>query len=216
MVMRQELENYRYIIWDWNGTLLDDVWLCVETINSLLREYGLAEVDEEKYQENFDFPVRGYYEHLGFDFEKLSFEKIAVDFIERYYARLNECKMHPDAMGTLGHFQQAGCRQSVLSATKQTQLEHCVDHFGLRGYFERLMGLDNHYAASKVDEGKLLVADLDLPRKDILYIGDTLHDHEVAEEMGVDCVLIAQGHHHADRLAQCGCRVFNSLRALFE
>lgn len=213
--MKDRLASYRHIIWDWNGTLLDDSWLCVETINSLLSEEGLATVDAEQYSREFDFPVRGYYERLGFDFSRLSFETVAVAFIERYYRRLGECRLHPSAAETLDFFHSRGHTQSVLSATEQDRLGECIRHFDLERYFSALVGLDNHYAHSKLECGRAFVETLDIPRREILYIGDTLHDHHVACEMGVDCVLIPGGHHSYERLVNGGARVFESLEALF-
>ena len=59
--------RYKHIIWDWNGTLLDDTWLCVEGINQALIKRNLTPISEDRYREVFTFPVRDYYKKLGFD-----------------------------------------------------------------------------------------------------------------------------------------------------
>ena len=77
-----------------------------------------------------------------------------------------------------------------------------------------MTGLDNIYAHSKTELGRAWVAELGIPAGDILLIGDTLHDLEVARELGVDCVLVAAGHHPADRLRRATDRVLDNLRDL--
>ena len=60
--------KYKHILWDWNGTLLDDMWLCVESLNRILKKRERPPLDEKTYKETFSFPVKKYYETLGFDF----------------------------------------------------------------------------------------------------------------------------------------------------
>ena len=68
------MKKYRYIFWDWNGTLLDDVWLCVDIINYMLIKRGKSEITQSQYREIFDFSVKGYYKKAGFDFKTEPFE----------------------------------------------------------------------------------------------------------------------------------------------
>jgi len=68
------------IIWDWNGTLLNDVDICVESINILLSERGHKPLSKSLYREIFTFPVKAYYELAGFDFTNESFDfEVAED-----------------------------------------------------------------------------------------------------------------------------------------
>ena len=60
----------KYIIWDWNGTLIDDAWLFVEIMNEELKERMLPQINIQDYRQHFTFPVKKYYERLGFDFQK--------------------------------------------------------------------------------------------------------------------------------------------------
>ena len=184
---------YRHVIWDWNGTLLDDLDLCIDIMNGLLRRRGLPRMDRARYHAVFDFPVHAYYERLGFDFRRDPFEELSVEFIAGYEARRHEGRLQPGAREVLAALQAAGVPQSVLSAYRGETLREIVGHFGLTPFFVRLTGLDNIYAHSKTELGRAWVAELGLPGSDILMIGDTLHDLEVAEALGVDCVLVATG-----------------------
>jgi phosphoglycolate phosphatase len=80
--MKNPFFSYRHIIWDWNGTLLDDKWLCIESINLVLKARDLQPIDEERYSRIFRFPVKDYYKEVGFDFSTEPFERPAMEFIK--------------------------------------------------------------------------------------------------------------------------------------
>ena len=206
--------RYRHIIWDWNGTLLDDLDLSIDIMNGLLGRRSLPLLDRARYHRLFGFPVRDYYERLGFDFARDSFEQLGVEFISAYDARRWECRLQPGAETTLESLQAAGLTQSILSAYSQDTLREIVGHFGLTPRFKRILGLDNIYAHSKAELGRNWVAELGLPPGEILLIGDTLHDLDVARSIGVDCVLVACGHHPEARLRSHTDRVFADLSGL--
>lgn len=205
---------YRHIIWDWNGTLLDDLDVCIEVMNAILARRRLPDLTRARYHTLFDFPVRNYYERLGFDPQIDGFEQLSVEFIAGYEARRLDATLHPGSRSILGAVLSAGCRQSILSAYRHETLHEIVAHFGLTAYFEHIVGLDNIHAHSKVALGRDLVRRLAVPPAAILLIGDTLHDLEVARELGVDCALVAAGHHPIERLTAGHSRVFPDLSTL--
>ena len=210
-----DFSNYNHIIWDWNGTLLDDAWLCVEIINTFLHDRGLPKVIIEEYRDIFTFPVRSYYEALGFDFHKESWKEISTAFITTYETNRSRCSLMSGAKAVLDHLSFLGIDQSILSASKLEYLQKAIGEYGLEGIFFALNGLDNHHAAGKVEVGKVFMKGNRLNPSRILLIGDTLHDVEVADAIGVDCCLVSNGHQTADRLKNGGVCVYNDLFELF-
>lgn len=208
---------YKHIIWDWNGTLLNDTWLCVEVLNGLLARRGRAPISPEDYRANFGFPVIRFYEYLGFDTDTDSFEAVSHEFMGDYETRwLKECVLHPEAVAVLTAMTDLGLTHSVLSAAKQEALEHGIGHYGINQHFSGLCGTDNIYAHGKVERGRQWMAHLGQDPADVVLIGDTLHDHEVAEAIGTDCILLGHGHHSPERLESAGRPVAHSLRELVE
>lgn len=205
--------KFKRIIWDWNGTLWDDTWLCVEINNHMLLRRGLPEIDIALYQANFCFPVNRYYCQLGFDYEIDPYNKLAEEFIAEYEQRRFECRLHDGARALIEHFQSLNVPQAVLSAYQQNALLQAVDYFQLRDCFDDIIGLNDIYAAGKVENGKKYIGGLGIEPGQVLFIGDTIHDFEVAEAMGVDCVLVSNGHNSRPRLESCGVPVFDSLSA---
>ncbi len=203
--------RYRHVIWDWNGTLFDDAWLCVECINTLLEKRGMPLVTLDHYQRVFDFPVIGYYQRIGFDFEVESWDAVAAEYIDEYNQRRFECRLQDNAMVALDACAGRGLTQSLLSAYKQGTLEEVVDFFGARGFFTRIVGLDDIYADSKVDNGHRLMDELDCHSSEVVLVGDTTHDFEVARAIDVDCVLVPSGHQPRKRLDSCGVPLLNSI-----
>jgi len=205
------MQRYSHVIWDWNGTLFDDAWLCREVVNGMLAARGKQALSEERYQEIFDFPVREYYRRAGFDFSVDPYEILANEFIEQYERRRGECRLRDGAREALGRISDAGIRQSILSAYPMHTLEDVVRSFDIRHYFTGLYGLDNHYAAGKKEIGKRMMAEAGYDPKQVILAGDTTHDFEVALALGVDCVLMPGGHHARGRLEQCGTKVVESI-----
>jgi phosphoglycolate phosphatase len=203
----------RHLIWDWNGTLLNDLDLSIEVMNGLLARRSLPLLDRGRYHTLFDFPVRAYYDRLGFDPARDPFEKLSVEFISGYDERRFEATLHRDAARLLAVIRAAGLGQSILSAYRHETLHEIVAHFGLTPHFDHIAGLDNIHAHSKVALGRDLVARLGIAPNEILLVGDTLHDFEVAQELGVACALVAAGHHSIERLQKTGAPVFADLAA---
>lgn len=208
------LRDVDHLVWDWNGTLLDDAWLCVEVMNGLLEARGLPGMDLERYGAMFRFPVRAYYVDLGFDLERDPFEIVGTEFIEGYHAREGACDLRPAAREVLAEVARLGIGQSVLSASQQSRLEGQARRLEVADRFERLMGLTDHYAAGKVDEGRALLDELGTAPERVLLVGDTDHDLEVARALGVRCRLVPSGHQSVERLAATGAEVLEGLEAL--
>ncbi len=205
---------YRHIIWDWNGTLLNDKWLCIESIGTLLLARNLPPIDEERYDRIFRFPVKDYYQDAGFNFLLEPFEVPAMEFIRIYDSRKKECRLHPGAVRILELFASLGCSQYLLSASETGILREMTEHFGISGFFTKIQGLDNHYAHGKGDLGLELLATIDAPKESIVMIGDTCHDKEVADLLGVASILCTSGHFPEYRLMGCGSRLIGNLEEL--
>ena len=179
-------------------------------------EYINQRLTVEEYRNVFTFPVKKYYQKIGHDLSGDNFERLSVEFISEYENRKYECKLYPDAVNVLKTINQKGISQSILSAYSQHTLEEIVEYFGIRNFFVRLIGLDNIYAGGKMENGKRWIREIDCERNDVLLIGDTVHDYEVARELSIDCLLISCGHQSKDKLLPTGQKVLDSLSELFE
>ena len=204
------------IIWDWNGTLLNDTGLSVQTINGMLLKRNLQQLSLGEYKDVFTFPVRNYYQKIGFDFDAEPFEIPALEFTQLFNNQVNNCKLHEDAVPVLKHFRSLGLRQFILSAMQQDALDQCLENQHINHYFEHVSGLDNHFAVSKLDNGQRLIAKLNLDVNKVIVIGDTVHDFEVARRLGCQCILISQGHQSRQVLEAVGVLVIDEIGQLLD
>ena len=201
---------YTHCIWDFNGTILDDVETGILSVNTMLDKRGLRTIEsKEEYRTLFHFPVIDYYRSLGFDFEKESYEKLAPEWVALYLEHVKHARMHPDVKETLSYFQSLGIRQTILSATEQQMLLEQVESLGIGHFFDEILGMDNIHAGSKLS----LAVDWRRRHPDarVMFVGDTDHDVSTAKAMDADCFLIAVGHQSKEHLRSTGVPVFSSL-----
>ena len=199
------------IIWDWNGTLLDDAEVCREAINKMLKVRSLPELSLSTYRDVFTFPVIDYYKEVGFNFEVEEWEPVAMEFINLYLSALPSCGLTPFASRTLETFKQKGYRQAIISAMQHDALLKSVSALGIFEYFDYIGGIGDHYAGGKIDNARNYFNQAGLSPEKITLIGDTLHDSQVATELNCKCILVATGHQSFQRLQQTGLPVINNL-----
>ena len=202
-----------HIIWDWNGTLLDDVWLSVQSINTVLSRYELPQITTSRYLDIFTFPVIEYYKLLGFNFETDPFEKVGTEFINEYTYNQYYPKLHKDSIKVLKEINDLKVSQSLVSAATQKMLDKLIHYHKLANYFETVIGQDNHYAYGKEDTVSKWLDARSLDPSHVLFIGDTIHDHEVAINSGMQSLLISHGHTSRERLLKTGTIVLPNLNS---
>ena len=206
-----KLNKYNTVIWDWNGTLFDDVDWCIEVLNSMLTKRGLnTVVGVPEYHAVFCFPVIDYYRKVGFDFEQEPFEVLAAEFIEKYHSNdRNKCSLFHGVSKVLTYIKSMGIQQVILSASKMNYLEMQVGYYDIRDNFAELLGLSDFYAASKISIGLDYIKSQNTTS--VLLVGDTKHDYEVAEALGIKCVLVPNGHQSRETLMSCGVPILDNI-----
>lgn len=194
------------ILWDWNGTLLDDAQYCVNVMNPLLLEYHLPPFNSiEEYRKVFSFPVVDYYRRLGFPEKDV--EICGRIWMDRYIANEKTIPLRDGAFQTLQNMRGMGEKQMLLSASKVDLLEEQTRERGIRGLLDGILGLDNIWAASKVAIALNYLHSSNTPPEECCMIGDTLHDAEVAQAIGCPCVLLTGGHQTKEKLQGVGMPV---------
>lgn len=194
------ISSYENIIWDWNGTLIDDVDMAVACINKLLPIYNAPAISIQKYREIFDFPVRKYYSHLNLDLEKYSFEEIRDLYVKEYNQNITtNSSLFPETIELLEEIKK-NKNQYILSAVSQWHLDSITAHFKVEHLFNERFGASDHYATGKISRGMELIKHASISPDKTILIGDTIHDYEVACELGINCLLLADGHQSHERL----------------
>ena len=211
MKMPPELEA---VIWDFNGTLIDDVEHIVRSVNVLLQRRALPLLTVASFRDVFGFPIVDYYRKIGFDLSAESMADLSAEFHDEYVPGLMTCPLHEGVVDALATFRKTGARQFVLSALEEVLLGSAIDRLGIADCFEALYGLDHLEGDSKLTRARSLLDDFRIPPNTALLIGDTDHDAEVAEALSIEAALVATGHQSERRLHDTGCAVYGSVGQL--
>ena len=204
--------KFDLVIWDWNGTLLDDTELCYRIANDMRQERGMRLMrDVEEYRTYFTFPVIDYYRRMGYSFETEPFENISRQFVAMYAERFPLCPLQPCVEEALSAVLATGARQVLLSATGQDKLDEQVAHFKLWQYFDRVIGGSNNLANGKADYAKDFLRESGVTPARAMFVGDTDHDHEIATSIGSGSAILIRGHQSRAHLETLGATLIESL-----
>lgn len=205
--------KYDHILWDFNGTILDDVETGIRAVNTLLAARSLPVIrSKEQYRSLFRFPIIDYYRSLGFDIEKESYTFLADLWVAEYNRNLPYAAVNPGVRELITAFRDLGLPQSVLSASESGMLLEQLASLGLTDCFDEIIGSDNILAYGKTGLARAFRERH--PGKRFLLIGDTDHDAETAKEAGFDCVLVAAGHQSEEYLRSLPYPVFPDFQTL--
>ncbi len=201
--------KYDLIIWDFNGTLADDLRIGIESINAVLERRKMPLIESvEHYQSVFCFPIIDYYKKLGFDFDREPYSIVAKEWVKEYLSRENTMTLSKGALQILEAVKKAGVKQIILSSSEIGMLKREAELLRITDYFDAILGLDNIYAGGKAEMAKEWAKGKEFKA---LFIGDTLHDLDTARAIGADCLLYCGGHDSREKLDSAGVPVIKSL-----
>ena len=203
--------GYKNIIWDWNGTIINDAWVFVDIMNNILKKNGLSQTTLKHYRQNFCFPIQNYWKGLGFQFTDKSFDELNRNFIFEYQKKMLLPIPHKGLLDFLKNLKKNKKKQFILSASEQKLLNKSVAHYNLSGFFHGVYGVDNLNALGKKELGLALCRKHNLKTKETVLIGDTEYDKEVAEIIGCEVVLVSYGHINHQRLLKTNKTVVTSI-----
>ena len=211
-----KMKNINTIIWDFNGTILDDIDLCLFVLNSMLKKRNLPEKSLEEYREIFGFPIKEYYLKAGFDFGKEPYEDIAPEYIDLYFGNTQKYSVFEDFIKFQKEIKDKPLTQILLSATREDLLLNQLKELKIDGFFDHVIGTNDIFAHGKIERAKCYFKENNIDLKNAVLIGDTIHDSEVSKELSCPCVLYNKGHQCISRLKKTGCRVISSFNEILK
>ena len=204
----------KHIFFDFNGTIINDVDLCLDLLNQILNKQNKKMLSMEEYKNVFTFPIRDYYIAAGVDFNIESYESLAKWFIKVYQPLSMECGLFEGIVDTFKYLKDKGYNLYILSASERNNLIEQCENYDIVKYFVDILGIDNIHAASKVNIAIDYMKEHNINGEDVLFIGDTLHDLEVAEAMKAKCMLVSCGHQSKEVLAKGNVEILESINDL--
>ncbi|AJF65463.1 HAD family hydrolase [Streptomyces vietnamensis] len=202
----------KHLVWDWNGTLLDDIGAVIGATNAAFAELGLEEITLERYRELYTVPVPKFYERLmGRLPTDEEWTLMDGTFHRHYWARAESCTLTAGAAELLAARQESGFTQSLLSLAPHADLVPLVARYGIA---ERFLRVDGRVDASTDGKSGHMVrhlAALGVSAERVVVIGDAADDAIAAAHVGARAVLYTGGSHSRASLARVGVPVVDSL-----
>lgn len=205
------MAKYTHIIWDWNGTLLNDISASLASVNDMLALRGKPPMDIDFYKECIGVPIIKFYEK-AFDMEKEDYSVIIKQYNEGYLRHLCDCSLSSGAVEMLELFKEQGIKQAIVSSSNNEQVCRNVKKYGIFDYFDAVLGASDFYAGSKIERAAAYIGNN--KNSKVLVIGDIEHDAEMASQLGADCVLLSSGHENRERLYGAKATVIDTLYEL--
>ncbi|WP_299528065.1 HAD family hydrolase [uncultured Streptomyces sp.] len=202
-----------HLVWDWNGTLLDDTHAVVGATNAAFAEIGLAPITVEQYRENYRVPIPTFYERfLGRLPTDAEWERMDVVFHDHYTGLRIACGLTEGVAELLAGWPAAGRSQSLLSMYGHEHLVPVVREFGIERHFVRVDGRTGPSGGSKTLHMERHFAALDgIAPEHAVIIGDAVDDAVAAAHVGARAVLYTGGSHSRAGLEVAGVPVVDTL-----
>jgi phosphoglycolate phosphatase-like HAD superfamily hydrolase len=202
----------KHIVWDWNGTLLDDLPVVVEAVNLSMGQLGMPPIDENGYRDHFTRPVRAFYDSLfGRPTTDDEWDRLNEGFHDEYFARVDDAALTVDTSAALDAAATLGWGQSLLSMSPQEWLERVVASKGLIDRFALVSGLSGPTGGLKAQHMESHIEALDIHPERVVVVGDTPDDAVAARHVGAAVVLYDGGSHHLPHLEGMDAPVAHSL-----
>jgi phosphoglycolate phosphatase-like HAD superfamily hydrolase len=200
----------KHLVWDWNGTLLDDLHLVVSSTNVAFAAVGGRDVDSDEHRRTFRRPVADFYaEMLGRAIDAEEFGRLDRIFHDAYRLGLTDVTLAADAQAAIKTWPGS---QSLLSMWFHHELVPAVEGYGLAGMFARIDGLRAELGGGfKAAHLAAHLAELGVEGRDVVMIGDSLDDADAAEAVGGHAVLYTGGFTDPARLRESGRPVADTL-----
>lgn len=208
------MKEYKVIIWDFNGTLIDDINAALASVNDMLTRRELPIISFEQYASYVDTPIIKFYEHIFDDLYSMDFGEIAVEFNEGYEKHLPDRAVMANAEEVLKYFNSKGKLQTVISATHIDKVNNRLTEFGLSGYFDKILAHNNLIAEDKTHLAVGYFEEKGISPSEAVVIGDCVADFKMAQTLGCDCILTTQGHQSRKEFAETNAVVIDSLAEL--
>lgn len=198
------------VIWDWNGTVLDDFQISLDAVNYILEKRGLPPMDRETYYDCLDTPIIKFYQKaLGS--QEVDFEGISLDFNTYYRKERHKAQLTPNVLEVIKTLHTMNVPQMIISASHISYIDAALEELGIKKYFSSVIAAEDYVAGSKIDRAQVYMEEHEIPGEGRVVVGDTRHDHEMAKRIGAACILLSTGHEGRKKLSTTEALIVDAL-----
>jgi len=189
------------IIFDWDGTLLDSASRIVSCLKAAALELQLPVLSPEEYRQIIGLSLDGAFERLYPGLENGIKQQYVKVYKEHFmYKNTDPFALFENVESMLQNWQKAGYFLAIATGKSRIGLKKDLEDFGIGKYFDMTKTADE--TACKPDPMMLneILSELDLEVEQAVMIGDTTFDIDMANNINMATVAVAQGAHGKDQL----------------
>lgn len=207
--------KYSAVIWDWNGTLLNDAPASLAAVNHIFGKMGVPLITESQYKEALDTPISKFYERF-LDLGKVDTDLLSKQFYDYLDLHEDEIGLQPGAKETLRRLNEAGTKQYILSAAWNDDILPLLEKYSIEAYIDGVFGASDREIGSKLERAVEMAHKYSFGGRSACLVGDTYHDFECAKAIDADCLLISCGHQNVEKISRSGLPVYPTFAEMSE
>ena len=193
--------RWSHVFWDWNGTIIDDLFYNYSIVNTLLKEHHILPISVEEYKSKFCFPIKSFYSDIGFNCDDSEYASIARKYQEIYESKMDELSVSEGVLNLMRFLHRSGVRQFIFSSCDKRTLQLQLGFYPeIDPYIDTIICQDNNLGNGKYS----LALEWGKEHKfsnwsSVVIIGDTYYENEIANKLGCSCILVNSGHQLIDK-----------------
>lgn len=207
------MKEYKVIIWDFNGTLIDDIHATLASVNDMLTRRNQDIIDFSTYSKTVDTPIWKFYEAV-FIKGSITPEEAVKEFNEGYDKHLRENPLMEGAKEMLSFYQSLHKHQLIVSASNINKVRKSLGALGISEYFTEVLAMSDYNAGDKTFLAREYLEKNSISPSDAVVIGDCVFDFRMAQEIGADAILNTRGHQARTELSETGAPIIDDLAEL--
>ncbi|MCK5123004.1 MAG: HAD family hydrolase [Candidatus Pacebacteria bacterium] len=180
------------IIFDWSGTLIDDVIFTYSATMKVFEKIGIEEITLEKFKEEFILPYMNFYKKFKNNPDK----KIIDEWFDKEMDLINKSKLFPEVKEVLEFLKQKEIKMIILSSYCQESLEREIKDNNLQNFFLNING-------SVYDKTEAVIEIMqknNFKKEETICIGDMTYDIDMGKKAKIKIVAISQGYQSKEKL----------------
>lgn len=183
----------RNLLFDWSGTLADDLGPVLAATNAIFHHYGRSPISREDFRRHFRLPFADFYS----EFLPEATAEGLQPLYERYFHALQDgVTLLPGAREVLDYCRAKDIRTFLLSTIHEQHFATQASQLGVLDAFEHpYIGI-----MDKREKIRDILHTHALNPAETAFVGDMVHDIETARHGGVLDIAILTGYDPADKL----------------
>ena len=186
---------FKNLIFDWSGTLVDDLALTLDASNYVFSQYGKPCMNRDEFRAEFQLPYPDYYARV---LPQADLNELEDHF--RYAFRVSTATVEvlPHAREFLEFCRARGVRCFILTSVDAKEFDIQCRELGMMEYFEAIHAGIRH----KDTHIHTLLGQHGLHAHETAFIGDMQHDVETAHHAGITSIAVLTGYNDAAQLSR--------------